>query len=129
VKFAILVNAAPYSQQGSLTAYHFSRAVLNKGHRIHRIFFYRDGVLNANSFISPPSDEFNLVTAWQELAEKEGVELMVCVTAALRRGVIDSVEAKQRDGGAGNLARGFKLTGLGQLMEAVLITDRFVVFN
>lgn len=123
--FTILVNAAP-SQQGSVTAYHFSQTVLAKGHRISRIFFYRDGILNANAFISPPFDEFNMVKAWQALASKNNLELMVCVTAAVKRGVVDEEEGEQK---RGNLAEGFKITGLGQLMEGIIHCDRFITFN
>lgn len=126
--FTILVNSSP-AQQGSLTAYRFSQTVLTKGHRLLRVFFYRDAVFNANAFISPPQDEFNLVTAWQELTQKNNVELMVCVTAALRRGLLDDVEAKEQQKYHGNLASGFKVTGLGQLIEGIIKCDRFIVFN
>lgn len=118
MNFIILVNAAPYSQQGSNSAYQFSKALLAKGQRILRVFFYRDGVLNANTFISPPADEFNIVKAWQELAEKHGVELVVCVAAAMRRGLLDE-----------HIAPGFKITGLGQLIDGMMNADRLVVFN
>jgi tRNA 2-thiouridine synthesizing protein D len=139
--FTVLVNASP-SQQGSLTAYHFSKAVLRKKHRILRIFFYRDGVLNANAFNSPPSDEFNITRAWQELATEHGIELTVCVAAAIRRGVLDEHELKSNDiasldvipANAGiqrisNLAPGFKITGLGQLIDGIINCDRFITFN
>jgi tRNA 2-thiouridine synthesizing protein D len=134
MNFTILINASP-SQQGSTTAYNFSKAVLAKGYRILRIFFYRDGVLNANAFNSPPSDEFNIVQAWQELATEHGVELNVCVAAALRRGVLDEQEvsdvipAQAGIQQVSNLAHGFKITGLGQLIEAMINSDRFITFN
>lgn len=129
MNFAILVNAAPYSQQSSLTAYHFCSAVLAQGHRLPRIFFYQDGVLNGNSFISPPQDEFNLVQAWQQLAEQYGVELSICISAALRRGLLDTTEAERYQHSGANLATKFTLTGLGQLVEAMIHADRFLVFN
>jgi tRNA 2-thiouridine synthesizing protein D len=63
------------------------------GHELASVFFYREGVYNANQFTSPASDEFDLVRAWQALNEKQGVELHICVAAALRRGVTDATEA------------------------------------
>lgn len=129
MNFTILVNAAPYSQQGSYSAYQFSKAALIKGHKINKIFFYRDGVLNANQFITPPQDEFNLVAAWQELAAQQPIELVVCIAAALRRGLLDATEAERYEKNGHNLASGFKLAGLGQLIEAINNSDRLVIFN
>lgn len=122
MNFTVLVNAPPFSRLGSNTAYQFCKAILSKGHHIHRVFFYADGVLNANHFISPPQDEFNLITAWQSLVKQSGVELIVCVAAASRRGVIDEVHGK-------NLAPEFKISGLGQLIESIIQSDRFISFN
>jgi tRNA 2-thiouridine synthesizing protein D len=122
MNFTVLVNSPPFSRLGSNTAFQFCNAVLSKGHHIHRVFFYCDGVLNANNFISPPQDESNLVTDWQSLSKQSGVELMVCVAAASRRGVVDEGQGK-------NLAPEFKISGLGQLIESIIQSDRFITFN
>ena len=47
MKFGILVNEGPYTHQASDTAYQFTKAALEKGHKIHRVFFYHDGVNNS----------------------------------------------------------------------------------
>ena len=47
MKFGLMVNEGPYTHQASDTAYKFATAALEKGHRIHRVFFYHDGVNNA----------------------------------------------------------------------------------
>jgi tRNA 2-thiouridine synthesizing protein D len=127
--FSILVTAAPYSNQGAATAYRFCKTALTKHQKIARIFFYGDGVYNANALITPPQDEFNLVSAWQQLAEQYHVELIVCVAAALRRGILDHAEAQRHDKTAANLASGFKIAGLGQLIEDMTTADRFMVFK
>ena len=44
MKFSVMVNEGPYTHQAADTAYHFSRAVLDAGHEIFRVFFYHDGV-------------------------------------------------------------------------------------
>lgn len=129
MKFTILVNAPPFSKQGAASAYEFSKAVLAQGHSIVTLFFYRDGVQNANQFIQPPQDETNLAKQWQILGEQHHLNLIVCVTSAARRGVIDNIDAKQLELPAGNLASGFKLGGLGQLMDSIINSDRFIAFD
>ena len=39
MKFSVMVNEGPYTHQAADTAYHFTRAVLDAGHEIFRIFF------------------------------------------------------------------------------------------
>ena len=70
MKFLIVVQGGPYTTQASLSAWHFARAVLTGGHDIYRIFFYHDGVYNANGLLSPPQDEVDLHQAWRMLAEE-----------------------------------------------------------
>lgn len=129
MNYSILVKAAPFSQQGAVSAYRFCQAVLNKGHSINRIFFYGNGVLNANGFAIHPQDETNLVTQWSQLAKQYRLELIICISAALRRGIIDTQEAERYEKKASNLAEGFKISGLGQLIEASITADRFIVFG
>lgn len=128
MNFTILVTAAP-SQQGAVSAYQFSKAVLTKALKIKRIFFYGDGVYNGNSLVITPQDEFNLVSAWQELAREHHLELIVCVSAALRRGIVDINEAERYDKAAANLADGFSIGGLGLLIEGMTQSDRFIAFH
>lgn len=128
LSFTILINAAPFSQQGAHSAYQFAKAVLSKGHKIVRIFFYGDGIYNGNDFSRLPQDETNLIFQWQKLAEEHGLELVICVSAALRRGVLDNIEAERQDK-ISNLAAGFTISGLGQLIDAIAQSDRFIVFN
>lgn len=73
----------------------FAQAVLQEGHELACVFFYREGVLNANQLTAPASDEFDLVRGWQSLHDEHGVALHICVAAALRRGVTDEREAQQ----------------------------------
>ncbi|MFM5465549.1 sulfurtransferase complex subunit TusD [Aeromonas simiae] len=126
--FAILVTAPPYGIERAHSAYRFARQVLEQGHRISHLFFYGDGVANANFLHAPASDEVDLVQRWRELAEGEGLCLDVCVAAAMRRGVIDAGEAQAQGKAQHNLAAPFVMSGLGQLAEAALEADRFVQF-
>ena len=118
MKFGILVNEGPFNHQASDSAYQFTNAALEKGHEIARVFFYHDGVNNASSLSEPQSDDRNLVKLWSELGLENGIELIVCIAAGLRRGLKEE-----------NLAPGFEISGLGQLVGAGIDADRLVVFG
>ncbi len=51
----------------------------------------------------------------QKLNETQGVDLHICVAAALRRGVTDATEAERLGLAGANLQPGFSLSGLGAL--------------
>jgi tRNA 2-thiouridine synthesizing protein D len=129
MKFSILINEGPYTHQASDSAYQFAKAVLAKGHEIFRIFFYHDGVNNATRLTTPPQDDRNIVNRWSKLAEEHKLDMVVCVAAAQRRGIVDEGEAKRNGKDATNLAPGFRISGLGQLIEAGIQADRMVTFG
>jgi len=128
VKFSILVTGNPASSQSASTAYQFCAAALSAGHSICGVFFYLDGILNANNLISPATDEVNLPEEWAKLAEKYGFPLEVCVSASLRRGVINQQESQQLKLTGDNLKPPFVLSGLGQLAELSANCDRLMQF-
>ncbi len=129
MKFGILVNEGPYQHQASDSAYHFTRAVLARGHEVGRVFFYHDGVNNGTRLTTPPQDDRNIQKRWTELAEGHDLDLVVCVAAAQRRGIVDPDEAKRNSKDADNIAPGFRISGLGQLIEAAIECDRMVTFG
>ncbi len=93
MKFGILVSAGPFTHQASDTAYQFAVAALARGHEIQRIFFYHDGVNNANKQSEPPQDDRHIVNRWSKIAQEHKIDLVVCVAAALRRGIKDDLLA------------------------------------
>jgi tRNA 2-thiouridine synthesizing protein D len=129
MKFSILINEGPYTHQASDSAFQFAKSVLAKGHEIFRIFFYHDGVNNATRLTTPPQDDRNIVNRWSKLAEEHKLDMVVCVAAAQRRGIVDEGEAKRNGKDATNLAPGFRISGLGQLIEAGIQADRMVTFG
>lgn len=129
MKFGVLVTEGPYTHQASDSAYQFTKAALEKGHEIFRVFFYNDGVNNGTRLTVPPQDDRNLQKAWSELAEKYKLDLVICIAAAQRRGILDANEAKRHGKDADNIAPGFRISGLGQLVEAAIIADRLVSFG
>lgn len=128
MRFALMVTGPAYGTQQASSALLFARAVLAEGHTLDSVFFYREGIYNANLLTSPASDEVDLVRAWQALHQQHGVALHICVAAALRRGVTDAEQAQTQGLSISNLQLGFTLTGLGALAEAALTVDRVVQF-
>lgn len=129
MKFGIVINEGPYTHQSSDSALQFVKAAIEKGHDIFRVFYYHDGVNNGTRLGVPPQDDRNLTKEWSELAEKHGLDLVVCVAAAQRRGILDEDEMGRHGKNAHNLAPGFRISGLGQLIEAGIQTDRLVTFG
>lgn len=129
MKFGILVNEGPYQHQASDSAYQFARAALAAGHEVFRIFFYHDGVNNGTRLTVPPQDDRNVVDRWSELAQEHDLDLVLCVAAAQRRGLLDADEAQRHGKDADNIAPGFRISGLGQLIEAAIQSDRLVTFG
>jgi tRNA 2-thiouridine synthesizing protein D len=129
MKLTIQVNEGPYQHQSADSAYYFANAALEKGHEIYRIFFYHDGVNNGTRLTTPPQDDRNIVARWSELAQQHDLDMVLCVAAAQRRGIVDDGEAERNGKDATNIAPGFRISGLGQLIEGGVQSDRLVVFG
>ncbi len=129
MKLTVLVHSAPYSSQAAYSAYRFSASALAAGHEIYRLFFYYDGVHNSNALSIAPQDEFDLVAAWRSLITTHQLDAISCVSSALKRGILDAQEAARYEKSAANLAEEFTLSGLGQLVDASLVSDRVVSFG
>ena len=84
MRFSLMVTGPAYGTQQASSALQFAHALLAAGHELVSVFFYREGVYNANQFTSPASDEFDLVRAWQTLNETRGVALR-CAPRCARR--------------------------------------------
>ena len=128
MRYALLVTGPAYGTQQASSALQFAQARLAEGHTLISVFFYREGVYNANRLTAPAGDEVDIVRAWQALHQQHGAALHICVAAALRRGVTDEAEAARLGLAGFNLQPGFSLSGLGALAEASLTCDRMVQF-
>jgi tRNA 2-thiouridine synthesizing protein D len=128
MKFAIIVLSPPHSP-ASRRALRFSEAVLSSGHQITRLFFYQEGVHNASSNVVTPQDEVSWTQCWSELINKYHLDTVVCISAALRRGVLNEEEARRYNRPNANLEEPWQLSGLGQLHEAAQDADRLICFG
>jgi tRNA 2-thiouridine synthesizing protein D len=129
LKIGVIVSEGPYTHQAADTAYHFVQAALRKGHVVPRVFFYHDGVAVSNRLSVPPQDERHVQQNWTTLAREAGIDLVVCVAAAQRRGVLDAKEAARLGKDSDTLAEGFRISGLGQMIEMAIQCDRVVTFG
>ncbi|WP_295798256.1 sulfurtransferase complex subunit TusD [uncultured Microbulbifer sp.] len=129
MKFTLVVYGAPHASEGAASALRFARALLEAGHSLYRVFFYGDGVHNGSALAAPPQDEQDLLGQWQRLQQAHNLDLVVCIAAAQRRGLLSESEASRLEKSAANLATGFTLAGLGQLAEAAAVCERVVTFG
>ena len=129
MKFAIVVHGAPYSDQAARSAYLFARSVIDEGHEIYRVFFYHDGVYNANLLSVPPQDEVHIESEWANLGREHQLDMVVCISSALRRGMLNETESNryERDGTSMNPV--FTVAGLCQLIDAAIQADKLVTFG
>ena len=128
MKFAIALFSPP-SAPSCRRALRFAEAVLAEGHEIVRLFFYADGVYSASGNVVAPQDEQDIARQWREFVTSQQLDAVVCIAAALRRGVLDEAEARRYERQAANLPAPWVLSGLGQLHEATQLADRLVCFG
>ncbi|MEM5528455.1 sulfurtransferase complex subunit TusD [Gammaproteobacteria bacterium AS21] len=126
--FSLLIYTSKSNSQAEQTALRFTRSLLAKGHSIHRIFFYGDSVHTASNLKVTMRDEQDLTAQWLALSTQHQLDLVVCIAAAVKRGVIDESEAKRHQKPGANLQHGFSLSGLGQLADAAIHCDRMITF-
>jgi tRNA 2-thiouridine synthesizing protein D len=129
MKFAIQINSSPYQSNAGYSAYRFITEAIAQGHDIYRVFFYHDGIYHALRYATPPDDELHFTALWSALAKRHLIDLVVCISAAQRRALLSADEANRQGKGDHDVADGFRISGLGQLVEAILEADRFIVFG
>ena len=126
--YSLVVLASPATAVPQ-RALAFARALLERGHEIRRVFFLDDGVQCGLATAVEAQDEVDQVAEWRALSEEHQVELIACVSSALRRGVLDATEAERHDRGAATLDDAFSIGGLGLLVEAASDSDRLLTFG
>lgn len=125
MEYVLAVKSPVYGSQGASLAYQVAEELLQAKHIIRQVFFFQEGVSNANALVNPASDEINLVLKWIKLAELHRLQLHLCIAAAQRRGVVDGQTTAIS---TTNLAQGFTLAGLGEFSQALLKADRVLTF-
>lgn len=86
-----------------------------------RVFFYGDGAYHANRLLWQSSDVPCVSTAWATLAKTQNLDLPVCVSTALARGITDSDNARRHNLDGDNVRLPFRLVGLSEF--ALMLDD------
>jgi tRNA 2-thiouridine synthesizing protein D len=124
-----LIVLSPPSTGVPKTALNVTRALLQRGHKVMRVFFLDEGVSCGLGTAVEAQDELDQLTQWTELACEHSVELVLCVSSALRRGVLDSSEAQRHEKSSATISDAFTIGGLGLLVEASASSDRLLTFG
>ena len=116
MKYTISVKASPQDSAATKTVIDLIYELLERKHRIERVFFQHDGALQALSTRETAAEQEHLLYLWKSLADL-GIELAVCISSAAKRGVSETNNS---------LAEGFELVGLGQLISAIEASERYI---
>lgn len=129
MKYSLLVLGSPQSTPAVRSALRFAEAAVASGHELFRVFFFHDAVTTGNGYTITPQDQESLPQAWQRFGQSHNVDMVLCISSALRRGVINNRESDRYKLQGANALEGFDLSGLGQWVEAMLVSDRIVTFG
>lgn len=125
--FLIFVTRPAHDSAAANTTFQFCTAALQADHAITAVFFYGAGVTHANKFLLPQAGEPIMGQLWSTLASKK-IPLLVCATAANRRGIIDVTEAKQNQFAESSLHPRFTPSGLTEFAVLSQKVTRVVQF-
>ena len=117
-KFLIFVTRSPFDSLNGQTALSFCEAAIKLGHEIEQVFFYQQGVQQANVDIQPAPGEKNLLAQWAAFSEQTKTSLNVCVTASVKRGVLSGEDATAMQLHC-NVHDAFRLVGMAEYFSAI----------
>ncbi len=127
--YSLLVLSSPISGHGSRHALHFAEAAIARGHQVNRVFFLDAGAGTGNGNAVLPQDEGDISGAWRGLASEHGLELVLCISSALKRGMLDASEAERYEKAGAMVCEEFSIAGLGQLIDAGSTAERLLTFG
>lgn len=128
MKFILLVTGPAYGTQQSTSAWLFAKKLIEKKHNLTNVFFHLEGVFNANMLNTSINGSINLTDKWLNIKKKYKVNLNLCISAALKRGIVSKEESKNFSHTSFNLQKGFKLVSLSFMSKKLLQCDRLVQF-
>jgi tRNA 2-thiouridine synthesizing protein D len=129
VIYSLVVLSSPVSGHTSRHAQAFAQCLIARGHTIRRVFFLDAGAIASSSSVIVPQDESDPLRPWSELAQQHAVELVICITSALRYGMLDETEAQRYERPGATIEAHFTTSGLGDLVDACANADRVVTFG
>jgi len=129
MNYSLLILSPPNISRTSTCAAEFAQHVIERGHVLHRVFFLDAGAATGSSTAVFAQDEADPIDQWAKLSTEHNIELVVCITSALRQGVLDDAEATRHERGSTTLHKAFTIGGLGLLIDACQQSDRLITFG
>lgn len=109
----LLITKSPHDRQGK-EALTTATTLLDSGERVS-VFFYGDGAYTANRLAWQSADVPDVGRLWVALAKRYHLDLPVCVSTALARGISDADNASRHGLDGENILPPFRLVGLSEL--------------
>lgn len=111
----LVINESPWGSTLASTALRLAREIVGAGNHLQAVFFREDGVYNSVTGMKVETGVGNPADSWGDLHARNGTELMVCQSSAVRR-LANGVEAP------------FREASLVELTDLVAGCDRVVTF-
>ncbi len=132
-EYSILITTSPFHGDTAMRALAFIQGVIDNGDTVNNVFFYSDGVYHTNNMMLRSGDELYVLDQWKALSEQHNVALLVCITAAIKRGIVSEGEAiengiTQNGSPMVNLSAPFQQAGLGEFFTALHNCNKVVQF-
>jgi tRNA 2-thiouridine synthesizing protein D len=127
--YSLLVLSSPWSGQTSRSAGLFAQALLRRGHTVRRVFFMDEGCFAGAANTIYPQDEADHQDHWIQLARQHEIDLVLCISSAIKRGLLDETEAERYEKNMATIHPEFIISGLGQLVDAAANSDRLITFG
>lgn len=128
IRFTLLVTDGPLNSSSAHHARAFAVSALAAGHEVKGVFFYSGATQTGNALISPVAAEPNQHQLWQAFQQDTAIPLYLCVSAALRRGVVAQEDAEELNLPQANIGSHFQSVGLGELVALMRDSDRMLQF-
>jgi tRNA 2-thiouridine synthesizing protein D len=127
-EYSVLITTSPFHGDTAIRALAFIKAAIANGDSINNVFFYGDGVYHTNSLMLHTGDSHFAYGDWENLANTHSIQLLVCITAAVKRGIVSQQEADANGINFSNLNAPFQQAGLGEFFTALHECDKLVQF-
>ena len=127
--FLLLVHSSNYANQSSRSAAKYAEAVISRGHTVKAIFFYQQGVEHANALSLVPRDELDNSPSFKSLNQQYNIPLLLCVTAAEKRGIINAEQAHNEVLEHHNIDDTYTIAGLAEMAAIAAECHHVVQFK
>lgn len=128
LNYCILINSSPYGVQNSFSALRFTQSLILEKHFLKSVFFYSEGVYNANFAVLQDKNEINFIKEWKKIKKISGCQLNICISSGNKRGIFDKKTIKYLKNFHVNLDDDFNLTSLVDFSKSVFFCDRLIQF-